>query len=373
MPASKYYSYKKIDKIGATYNLIIGQRSNGKTYGACKEKILDPYLETGKPGAYIRRLDEMIKPSYIEGLFNPHIPYIEEKTEHKYNGIVYRSHGYFLARFDEDTKGRWVKTAQDIKPFCRTYAINTVETTKGADPGEVSNIVFDEFITRQFYLANEFIKFQNLLSSIIRDRPGVKIWMLANTVSKHCPYFKEMGLYRIQQQEQGTIDVYTMGKSGTKIAVEYCSPSKATQKVSKYFAFDNPQLDMITKGQWEIALYRHAPQGMANEPIIHTFFVVFDGHTIQGDIYLYQGYPILFWHPKTTPIKDPEKTIIYYEDHFDGNPLHQMDLRAAQTKAQKLIFDLCRQRKTFFADNETGEIIANWVKFAMNAAQKVGI
>lgn len=371
--ATKYYSYAKINKIKATYNLIIGQRSNGKTYGACSEKILDPYLEQGKPSAYIRRLDEMIRPANIESLFNPHLDYIEEKTEHKYNRVVYRSHAFYLARFDVDDTGRYVKTAQDINPFCRTYAINTVETTKGQDAGAVANVIFDEFVTRQFYLANEFVKFQNLLSSIIRDRDGVQIWMLANTVSKHCPYFRDMGLHRIRDQEQGTIDVYTMGKSKTKIAVEYCSPTKATAKVNKYFAFDNPQLDMITKGTWEIALYRHAPDHLSSQPIILTFFVLFDGNTVQGDIYLYKGNPLIFWHPKTTPIKDPENTIIYMEDHEDGNPLHQMDLRAGETRAQKLIFSLCRQRKTFFADNETGEIIANWVKFALNASMKVGI
>ena len=370
--ASKYYSFSKIDKTGATYRLIIGQRSNGKTYGACK-KILEQYIKTGKPSVYIRRMEEMIRPMNIEGLFNPHRAYIEEQTEHKYNSIVYRQHKFYLARYDTTDTGKYIKTAQDLNPFCITYAISTVETTKGTDPGEIYCVLFDEFITRQFYLANEFIKFQNLLSSVIRDRPGVIIYMLANTVSKHCPYFKDMGLYRIQSQEQGTIDVYTMGKSGTKIAVEYCSPSKATSKVSKYFAFDNPQLDMITKGSWEIALYRHAPAQLNDYPIILTFFVVFDGKTVQGDIYLYHEYPIIFWHPKTTPIKKPEETIIYMEDHEDGNPLHQIDLRAGQTKAQKLIFDLCRQRKTFFADNETGEIIASWTKSALSSIAKVAI
>lgn len=368
----KYYSYTKIDKIGATYNLIIGQRSNGKTYGAC-HKILETYIKTGKPSAYIRRMDEMIKPSYIQGLFDPHLDYIDEATEHRYNRVVYRSHCFYLARIDEDDAGRFKKTAQDINPFCRTYAISTAETTKGTDPGEMAYILFDEFITRQFYLANEFVKYQNLLSSIIRDRPNVKIYMLANTVSKHCPYFKDMGLYRIQHQEQGTIDVYTMGKTGTKIAVEYCSPSKATQKVSKYFAFDNPQLEMITKGTWEIALYRHAPEGLSKHPIILTFFVVYDGKTVQGDIYMYKDHPLIFWHPKTTPIKDPDNTVIYSEDQSDGNPLHQMDLRAAPSRAQKLIFELCRTRKTFFADNETGEVIASWAKFAVSAAAKVAI
>lgn len=372
MAATKYYSYAKIDKIKATYNLIIGQRSNGKTFGACR-KIIDTYIKTGKPSAYIRRMEEMIRPTNLAGLFNPHLEHIEELTEHRYNHVVYWQHKFYLARYDEDDKGRWVKTAQDLNPFCMTYAISTAETTKGTDPGEVAMILYDEFITRQFYLANEFVKYQNLLSSIIRDRPNVQIYMLANTVSKHCPYFRDMGLYRISQQEQGTIDVYTMGKSGTKIAVEYCSPSKATQKISKYFAFDNPQLDMITKGSWEIAMYRHAPEQLSSYPILLTFFVVFDGKTVQGDIYQYKDNPLIFWHPKTTPIKDPDNTIIYMEDHEDGNPLHQMDIRAAQTKAQKIIYSLCQQRKTFFSDNETGELIANWIKFAVNAHAKVAI
>lgn len=32
-----YYDYKDIDAQDAVYNLIIGQRSNGKTYGICKK------------------------------------------------------------------------------------------------------------------------------------------------------------------------------------------------------------------------------------------------------------------------------------------------------------------------------------------------
>ena len=327
--ASKYYSFSKIDKTGATYRLVIGQRSNGKTYGACK-KILDTYIKTGKPSVYVRRMEEMIRPMNIEGLFNPHESYIEEQTEHKYNRIIYRQHKYYLARFDETDSGKFIKTAQDINPFCINYAISTVETTKGTDPGEIAYVLFDEFITRQFYLANEFIKFQNLLSSVIRDRPGVVIYMLANTVSKHCPYFRDMGLYRIASQE-------------------------------------------ITKGSWEIAMYRHAPANLKDHPIILTFFVVFDGKTVQGDIYMYKEYPLIFWHPKTTPIKKPEETIIYMEDHEDANPLHQIDLRAGTTRAQKLIFDLCRQRKTFFSDNETGEVIAAWIKTAVASSVKVAI
>ena len=36
--------------------------------------------------------------------------------------------------------------------------------------------------------------FMNVLSTIIRDRENIKIFMLGNTVNKYCPYFDEMGL-----------------------------------------------------------------------------------------------------------------------------------------------------------------------------------
>ena len=212
---NQYYDISGIDALNAVYNLIYGKRSNGKTYSVCR-KIVDGYLDEGLPSALIRRLDEMIKPKNISELFNPHIDYIIDKTEGKYNAIEYRANAFYLCCYQDG-----VLILRDKKPFCRTYAINTAETTKGQDAGEVKYILFDEFITRQFYLTNEFVLYQNLLSSIIRDRATAKIYMVANTVSKYCPYFREMGLTRMRDQKQGTIDLYTMGATNTKIAVEY--------------------------------------------------------------------------------------------------------------------------------------------------------
>lgn len=361
MAQTKYYSYKNIMSIDALYRVIIGQRSNGKTYGWCR-LAMDTYLDLGLPSAYVRRLDEMVKPSIVQGLFDPHLEHIKRKTQGKYNAIEYRAGAWTLIRREPDKKGNLITVAKDAAPFCRAYSINTVETTKGVDRGAVWSVCFDEFITRQYYLSNEFIMFQNLLSSIIRDRDGVQIFMLANTVSKYCPYFAEMGLYRISKQEQGTIDVYQLGKSGSQIAVEYCAEAGGSQKVSKYFAFDNPQLDMITSGAWEIALYRHAPQGLGDCPIELSIFVEIQDKIIQGDIVLYDGYPLVFWHPKTTPIKDPDSSIIYVQDHRDANPLHQRDINVVYCRAQELVRQLIKAQKTFYADNETGEAIAAWLR-----------
>lgn len=356
-----FYSSENIRKIDALYNVVIGTRSNGKTFDWCRD-ILDEYFNSRTPSAYIRRLDTMLDASNIGTLFDPHLDWIKEKYGGKWNTIIYKTHAYYLARYEDTKTGGRVKTAQDTKPFCRTYAINTVETTKGADRGKVYSVCFDEFITRTFYLTNEFVMFQNLLSSIIRNRPGVKIWMIANTVNKSCPYFREMGIRHIKEMQPGQIDVYRLGKTDQKIAVEYCEYTGAPQAVSEYFAFDNPELRMITAGSWEIASYRHPPKKLGRSRILISFWIEFEDQTLQGDIHMYDGFPIMHFHPcSELKPEDRRRKIIYVDAYnIDGNPLHQVTLRARPTRAHDLIARLIAERKTFFADNECGEVFANW-------------
>ena len=38
---TEYYNLKQIKKVGADINIIIGQRSNGKSYAVKEEMILD--------------------------------------------------------------------------------------------------------------------------------------------------------------------------------------------------------------------------------------------------------------------------------------------------------------------------------------------
>ena len=352
----KYYDSSAIDALDATYNLIYGQRSNGKTWRCCR-KIVDAYLDEGLPSAYVRRLEEMIRPANLKELFSPHIDYIREKTSGAWNGIVYRTHGFYLCLYDEDGE----KIKQDVKPFCRTYSINTAETTKGQDAGAIKYVVFDEFMTRQYYLVNEFVLWQNLISSLIRTHEGVKLYLLGNTVSKYCPYFSEMGLTRAKQQKQGTIDVYTMGNTKSLIAVEYCKQYEVSQKMQTYYCFDNPQLNMITSGAWEIPMYRHIPDGIGRLYPELEFYIEFDGQTERGAIYIKNDAPLLTFSRRYKEIKDPEEKIIFSDCRTDPNPLHQEEL-APVTNAHKVIIDLIRQHKTYFATNEDGEFLANWLK-----------
>lgn len=346
-----WYSFKRIHKYNAIYNIVIGQRSNGKTY-AFKEQALHNYIEKGERCAYIRRFDSEIKPKVLDKLWDVHD--IEKMTKGRWNAVKYEKNCFTLCI---KVDGKVV--ASDEQPFCDVYALNTWETSKGADRGEVTTICFDEFMTRRAYLTQEFVIFQNVLSSIIRDRDNATIYMLANTVNRYCPYFKEMGLYNVPNMQQGDIELYTFGESGLTVAVEMCAESSNTKKVKKYYAFDNPQLEMITTGKWEIALYPHPPTSVTKEDIIKKFYIKFNNNIICGDIMKTEDYLFILYHYHTGNHEPDKNDIVYLEQH-DGLMLHCMYLSEVRTDAHKLIVDLINSGREFYTNNEVGEVVRNW-------------
>lgn len=353
-----YYSSKKIRKLNALYNLIIGQRSNGKTYD-WKENALNDYAKDNLKSAYIRRFDTEIAPKNLANLFDSHD--IEKIFNGKWNATDYKKHEFTLC-----IKINGEIVARDEQPFCKVYALNTWESSKGADNGYVSSICFDEFITRRAYLQQEFVIFQNILSSIIRDRDDVKIFMLGNTVNKFCPYFKEMGLYNVENMNPGDIELYKFGEEELTVAVEMCPESKNTKSVKKFFAFDNPQLKMITTGAWEIALYPHAPCKFTKDDILKRFYISFDKKLIAGDIIKTSERFFIFYHMHTG-LHEPDKDDIIYLETNDGYFLHVKYLNDTPTELHQLISKLIRLEREFYSDNTIGEIIRNW---KLNALQR---
>lgn len=357
-----YYNIAPIDNTGAIYRMIVGQRSNGKTYSVCKH-IIEDYFNEGKIGAYIRRYEESITPKNLQRLFNPHLQLIWELSEHKWNSIFYRSKEFHLCAIDSE--GNII--AKDDTAFCITAAINTSENTKGEDRGEVHTIVFDEFMTRSGYLNNEFVRFMNLLSTLIRDRESAVVYMLANTVNKYCPYFAEMGLKNIDKLAQGEIAVYTYGSSDLTVAVELCDEVQATkQTASKYFAFDNPQLQMITRGAWEFQIYPRPPYKILQEDIVLKFYIQFAEQllaceVVHSTLKQYCNDVFIFVHPQTKDINVDDFTIMYVSD-FSSCRMHVRYLKDQPTEGHKLIYSLIQRKAVCFSDNDTGEVFRNWLQ-----------
>lgn len=358
-PLQKYYDRTAIDATQASYRLIIGQRSNGKTYSVLKT-IIEQYFKEGKRSAYIRRYAEEIMPKNCQLLFSQPslIQMIIELSGGEYNGTFYRANCFYFAFYDEDGK----KQRQDPIPFCITRSINTWETTKGQDVGKLHLLCYDEFMTRSGYLSDEFVKYCNLLSSLIRDRKDCVIYMLANSVNKYCPYFEEMGLQDVDKMEQGEIRVYTYNNSDLKVAVEYCATVEATKKTaSKYFAFENAQLAMITSGAWEIKNYPRAPYPLHEEDVFKRFYINFGGQLICGEIILRSPDLFIFFRRQTKDIEIDELTP-YYSSEFSTSACHVRFLKDCPTELHSLIKNLIVKNSMCFATNEIGEIVRNWLQ-----------
>lgn len=357
---NKYYSLDKILKTNSVYNIIIGERSNGKTYAVLKY-MLEQYFKAGGQFGIIRRWQEDIRgkraSSIWEGLHANNE--IEKISGGKYKGIYYYSGRFYLCNYDET--GRAIYNDNDVVGY--TFALTDMEHNKSISYPYITNILFDEFLTRGVYLNDEFVLFMNTISTIVRDRTNIKIFMLGNTVSKYSPYFNEMGLNHITKMEQGTIDVYTYGDSKLRVAVEYCSQSGIAKENDFYFAFDNPKLKMITAGAWELDIYPHLPVKYKPKDVLLVYFIKFDCQIFQCNIIEVDGNMFTYIHEKTTPIKDDDNDIIYSLE-YTPKMNYNRSIYKPKNQIQRRILYFFEHDLVYYQDNQVGDAINNYLKIA---------
>lgn len=357
----KYYSTTAIDKKNAIYNVIFGERSNGKTY-ALLLKGLKNYVKNKKQMAYVRRWKEDITGRRASRLFegiNANGE-VEKVTKGEFKGICYWAGKWYLCNYDE--KGKPVYSDADI--ICFAFALSDGEHDKSTSFPDIDLVIFDEFLTNRLYLNDEFILFMNTVSTIVRRREDVKIYMLGNTVNKYCPYFSEMGLEHIPKMKQGTIDVYAYGNSQLSVAVEYCKSvdDKSKEANHKYFAFNNPKLEMITGGAWELNIYPHLPYKYKPKNILLTYFIEFNDNVYQCEIINVEDVYFTFIHIKTTPIKNKDDLV--YSLEYNPAPNYNRSVFKPMNNIQKKILYFFQHSKVFYQNNNVGDAIANYLKIA---------
>lgn len=361
----KYYSVSKLIKKypDAKYYVIFGERTNGKTFSSL-EYSLENLISNGEEFAYVRRFGEDIKKKNMSNLFNALVTegIIQKISNGKYADVTFGSNTFYLEPSDKSSQLK----------LGYAFDLNSMEHYKSVSYPLVSTIIFDEFISRQGYLPNEFVLFMNTLSTIIRDRDNVKVIMLGNTVNKYCPYFNEMGLTHVKEQEQGSTDVYTYGESGLKVIVDYCQSANkfGGKKSDVYFAFDNPHLQMITKGSWEIGIYPHLNIKIRPIDVIANFFVIFDTAMLHGEVVVRDDNYLIFIHEKTTPLKNPKEDIVYTDF-----PQEQWNYRLGFGYRDKLTLFILRcmaENRIFYSTNEAGEVFRNYIEWSSKFSKTIG-
>src|SRR5699024_12505287 len=99
-----------------------------------------------------------------------------------------------------------------------------------------------------------------------------------------------------------------------------------------YFAFDNPKLEMITSGAWELDIYPHVPMKFKPKDIKLIYFILFNDNIYQCEIVMVDDITFTYIHIKTTELQDSENDLIYsleYNPRINYNrniykPIHKI-------------------------------------------------
>lgn len=262
----RYYDFNGIYEAGKKCDCenlgIAGQKSNGKTFGALR-KGLELYLGITDPAykgrviRYARRHKETVKRNNLLSLFRPHLKWIEAVTNGEYDDYTMTGRRFYLCTKDEN--GRIKK--KDKNPFCIVNALSTWENDSGADEGEACLIVYDEAISREKALPNEYDSLMKFRSNCMRDRTDYycPVVLIGNTVTRDCELLEEFGvnLWKLGDEMQGQIQYIQNRKGQTNFIFEWCGAVGITEEIREYYdRFENEKTKMITDGVFELGQYK---------------------------------------------------------------------------------------------------------------------
>lgn len=351
--STKYYNGLNLLKQNSQYLMAFGEKSNGKStffqMVACAIWWLYGYQSV-----LLRLYDEDFKKGRAEKMFGG-IPngFISYLTKGKFDEIVYKRFSWYFAKLDED-KNEYIF---DDNPFC--YRLCILNSGSSFQMPDVRFIFFDEFIRKdtQRNVPDEFIEFQTVISTVKRNRTDLQIAMCGNTVNYYSVYFKEMGLTNIRKQLQGSIDTYKYGDSGLSVSVEYCdTPKDKDIKSNVYFAFNNPKLQMITSGKWQLDIYPHIKRKYRPKDIILSYYIKFDDKMMQCDIVNTGDDEFTYIHDDIVNKVDYMSDIIY-QIQQDTRPNVKCNILKPFYDHEKIITSFFYNHKVFYKSNDLGDIV----------------
>lgn len=252
----KYYSPVPIieygEKIGSPAIGIAGGKGNGKTYGIILY-YLKQRLENGRVLRYLRRYRESISPKALQSLCKPQKQNLINLTGGRFNDFQYFQNRFWFVRRDDS--GKIVE--KDRQPFMICSALNSVEANTGADEGECSAVFYDEFLSREKEIADEFYNLMIFYSNCTRNRVYYcPLILVGNTVTRDSSLITNFGV-DMYNLKKGEITVVKNSKKEPVIVFEYCDEVEVMKEAGDafYSRFENDRIKMIYKGDWTTGAY----------------------------------------------------------------------------------------------------------------------
>ena len=175
--AAGWVNWDYIESQGAVFNMIVGARGTGKTYGLMKKKVLEK-----KPFIYLRRLKTQLD-QCAKGDGNP---FKKINTDLGMTITPYAA-GSNVIFTDGGRTGNVVAIGM---------ALSVVANMRGLDFSDMDTIIYDEAVgnTGEREVKDEFTVFLNFYETVNRNRelenlPPVKVYLLGNANKLSNPYY----------------------------------------------------------------------------------------------------------------------------------------------------------------------------------------
>lgn len=260
---NKYYDPNPIidyaEKINCPAVGIAGGKGNGKTYGIILKYLKRRFADTQpKVLRYLRRFKESISPKAIQSLCKPHRQSLINLSGGKYNDFQYFQNRFWFIR--RDNSGKIVE--KDRQPFIICSALNSVEASTGADEGECYAVFYDEVLSREKVLPDEFYMLMIFHNNCIRNRTDYycPLILVGNTVTRNSILITNFGV-DLYSLKKGEITVVKNSKKEPTIVFEYCNDVEVMKEAGDayYKRFENDRIKMIYKGDWTVGNYPYLP------------------------------------------------------------------------------------------------------------------
>ena len=260
---NKYYDPNPIidyaEKINCPAVGIAGGKGNGKTYGIIRKYLKRRFADAQpKVLRYLRRFKESISPKAIQSLCKPHKQALINLSGGKYNDFQYFQNRFWFIRRDES--GKIVE--KDRQPFIICSALNSVEASTGADEGECYAVFYDEVLSREKVLQDEFYLLMIFHNNCIRNRTDYycPLILVGNTVTRNSILITNFGV-DLYSLKKGEITVVKNSKKEPTIVFEYCNDVEVMKEAGDayYKRFENDRIKMIYKGDWTVGNYPYIP------------------------------------------------------------------------------------------------------------------
>lgn len=260
-----YYHLDKILGLGAKFNIIWGQRSNGKTYAVTKY-ALERFRDKGHTFVYVRRWKDDVKVSDMDKLLDGEV--IREIFGETM-AVKYWRGAFKLYDTNEDS---------EFDPIIIGWAIslNNVHHTKSQRFPNCKTVILDEFLPRdgERVIKDEFDAWEQTLSTVLRTSNDYKVFLVGNSITRYSPYFTAYGI-DVNNVEQGSVfsvKVLNAKQEPITVGVEWV---KTNEKIAERTADYIVGSKMAVSGEWDIkdvANIPHCEGEIAKEKKLCTFY-----------------------------------------------------------------------------------------------------